>query len=95
MTRRTLQLSLVASLCLALLFCFAACSGEKKADEGTKDAADQKADTTPEEGAQPKIVAVEGNFNFGKVKQGTSVEHVFKIKNEGKGDLKIEKARGS
>jgi hypothetical protein len=45
--------------------------------------------------AKPKIVVKEKQFNFGKVKQGQSVEHVFEIENQGKGDLVLEGAHGS
>jgi len=81
-------LLLIVAVCLA---CAAACGGkgEGKADDAGKDEPAAKAD------GKPKIVAVEGKFEFGKVKQGVEVEHVFKIKNEGDADLKIEKARGS
>jgi len=52
---------------------------EKKTDQDTK----------------PIIAAKEATFNFGKVKQGKDVEHVFKITNKGNANLLIEKARGS
>ena len=45
--------------------------------------------------AAPKIVAVEATHDFGKVSAGESVEHVFKIKNEGEGELRIERAKGT
>jgi len=48
----------------------------------------------PTKGA-PKIVALEPKHSFGKVKQGSQVVHVFKIRNGGKADLVIEKAQGS
>ena len=61
-----------------------------------------KAESTPTSTAStegvtkaPKIVAAEANFNFGKVKQGTEVEHIFKLRNTGSGELVIEKAKGS
>jgi hypothetical protein len=54
-----------------------------------------KADAGPAAAGAPKIVAVEPSFDFGKVKQGEEASHVFKIRNEGTADLKIEKARGS
>jgi hypothetical protein len=43
----------------------------------------------------PKIVALAPTFNYGKVKQGKTVEHSFKIRNDGKGDLIIRRAKGS
>ena len=44
--------------------------------------------------AQPVIACDKPEHDFGKVAQGGEVEHVFKIKNKGKGVLKIERARG-
>ena len=55
----------------------------------TADTAEPKSDQAP------KIVAVGATFNYGKVKQGAAVEHSFKIKNEGGGDLIIRRAKGS
>lgn len=46
-------------------------------------------------GGAPKIVAVEATFDFGKVKQSQEVEHVFKVRNEGSAELRIEQAKGS
>ena len=78
-------------LVVAVVFALASACGSK--DEGktekTEDEPVAKAD------GKPKIVAVNSKFEFGKVKQGVDVEHVFKIKNEGDADLKIDKARGS
>ena len=71
-------------LSLAFLVSGAACS---KPEEEKKSA--EKAD------GKPKIEAVQAEFNFGQVKQGQDVEHVFKVKNVGTKDLLIEKARGS
>lgn len=44
--------------------------------------------------AQPAITCDKPEHDFGKVAQGGEVEHIFKIKNKGKGVLKIERARG-
>lgn len=78
----------LVAVCLA---CAAACGGkgEGKTGDAGKDEPAAKAE------GKPKIVAVEAKYEFGKVKQGVDVEHVFKIKNEGDVDLKIDKARGS
>lgn len=43
----------------------------------------------------PVISAVEPEFDFGKVKQGTDVEHIYRIKNTGTADLVIERTTGS
>jgi hypothetical protein len=72
------------TFCLISLVLFAACG--KKTGEQAKESGS---------GATPKIAAVEETFNFGQIKQGTDVEHVFKIKNNGNAELLIKKARGS
>jgi hypothetical protein len=70
--------------CLAIAAAaVASCKGGADKDQAAKSA------------GAPKIVAVEAAFDFGKVKQGQPVEHVFKIRNEGTAELKIEKAHGS
>jgi len=57
---------------------------------------------TPEEIAQkfpdgkiPVIAADNATFDFGKVNEGRSADHVFILKNNGKGLLHIDEARGS
>lgn len=45
-------------------------------------------------GKVPVIAADEAEHDFGTAVQGEYVEHVFTIRNKGKGLLKIEKARG-
>ena len=50
---------------------------------------------TPDDKKAPRIVAVQGPYDFGKVQAGKSVEHVFKLRNEGGSDLIIERAKGS
>jgi hypothetical protein len=42
-------------------------------------------------GEQPKIVFEAKEYDFGKLMGADKVEHVFKFRNEGKGDLKIDK----
>jgi predicted small lipoprotein YifL len=80
-------LALVAAA--ALILSFAAC-GKKDEPKSKENAAPKSA-----AGGAPKIVAVGETFSFGKVKQGATLEHIFKIRNEGKANLKITKARGS
>jgi len=77
-----------AALVLCVAFAAAAGSSSCKSSEDKGAAAGVKS-------GAPKIVAIEAAFDFGKVKQGQVVEHVFKIKNEGAAELKIEKAHGS
>jgi hypothetical protein len=85
-TRSTIGVLLALALCVALV---SACSGKGKEKKDAEPTGEAAADATP------KIVAAAGSFDFGKVKQGVDVEHVFKIRNEGAAELKIEKARGS
>lgn len=46
----------------------------------------------PEQGA-PKIASDEAIFDFGAIKPIGSIDHVFKIKNEGSADLHIERVQ--
>lgn len=43
----------------------------------------------------PRIVAVVERHDFGKVQQGADVVYRFKVRNEGSGELVIERAQGS
>ena len=97
MTRRTGKLSIAIVLWLAAALVVVACGGqdEAKGEADPAAAKDDKAGDESADGKAPKIVAVEEIFNFGKVKQGVNPEHIFKIRNEGAANLKIEKARGS
>lgn len=45
--------------------------------------------------AAPDIQFSETNFDFGNVKQGITVEHIFKVTNKGKSDLILRKVRSS
>ena len=56
---------------------------------------EEKVETKAETGGTPKIAAVQDSYNFGKVKQGTVQEHIYKIRNEGTADLTIKRAKGS
>ena len=86
MIRRTHHRSSLILLS-AMLLQTTAC-GDKKQSGAAKPA------TTDEAGA-PKISAVDPDFDFGKVKQGAEVSHVYKIKNIGSKELVIEKTHGS
>jgi len=88
MTRGKSKFSLIVLLASTLAFSYAC--GEKKSDQGK-----EQTEATDNKAKEPKIVALGDTFDFGKVKQGAKVEHVFRIRNEGTADLKIEKARGS
>ncbi len=40
--------------------------------------------------AAPKLVLTETEHNFGEVKEGITLSHTFKVKNEGRADLMIK-----
>jgi hypothetical protein len=87
MNRIVHKLVVVATLLVGMAA--GGCRDKHPGDEG-----DGVASSKPS-GQQPKIVAPELSFSFGKVKEGTEVEHVFKIRNEGSAALVIERAQGS
>jgi hypothetical protein len=76
----------------ALLFALG-CADKKvgHADDGKGQAASK---TSPSKG-EPKITALEKEFKFGSVKEGAVLEHVFRVRNDGNGELIIERASGS
>jgi hypothetical protein len=86
MSSTTNRLVRAGCACLLAALLLASC---KSGEDGTSAAA------KPAATGSPKIVAVESAFDFGKVKQGDEVTHVFKIRNAGTAELKIDKARGS
>lgn len=57
------------------------------------------AQTTPpvpqEDPGRPKMIFEETEYNFGTIRQGESVTHIFKFTNTGKQPLIIDKAIGS
>lgn len=73
---------------LVLLILFISACGQKKEAAPTEPTKD-----TPD--GVPMISAVEAEHDFGRVKQGAKVSHVYKIKNVGAKELVIEKTRGS
>lgn len=78
---------LVGSLALA------ACSSEPPAPAPAADEASPAEPEAPPADAAPKIASDEAVFEFGAIKASDSVVHVFKIKNEGNADLKIERVQ--
>jgi hypothetical protein len=92
---KSLRALLLASSVLAL-----ACTAEPTAPEPIADAEPAEADATTsaepsvelEQGA-PKIASDEAIYDFGAIKPVDSIEHIFKIKNEGSADLHIERVQ--
>jgi hypothetical protein len=73
------------------IFASGCSKGRVKSAQGTQGAASSQPSTE----GKPKIVALETEHNFGKVKEGTTLEHVFRIRNQGDQELVIERASGS
>jgi hypothetical protein len=74
--------------------------GGCKSDSPPPAAADEPASETavaataePESLGAPKIAADEPVFDFGSINPAGRVEHVFKIKNTGTAELKIERVQ--
>jgi hypothetical protein len=55
----------------------------------------QNVEPPPTSEVAPKISSNEPLYDFGEVRQGEKVEHVFKIQNIGSADLEIKRASGS
>ncbi len=83
-------------LCPALLVAFMATGCDTTGNQRSSATAEPSATATaPATTAAPKIAAVEKVFEFGKVKLGSTVEHTFKVRNDGAGPLHIQRAKGS
>jgi hypothetical protein len=54
----------------------------------------QKGEAERERKGAPEISPVEDLFDFGRVRQGDKVEHVFRVRNTGTADLVVKKATG-
>jgi len=78
---------------ISLLLCMACEKGPKKDQEETEPQADSTAlaDTSK----MAKFLFVESEFDFGNIKEGDVVKHVFKFTNIGKSELVITDAKGS
>jgi hypothetical protein len=61
---------------------------------GDKQTTEKAVNAVPEKGG-PVISAVDPVFDFGQVKQGREVSHIYKIKNVGSKELVIENTHGS
>lgn len=75
---------------ITLLALTGACAKKPQKQEGMAEKAEE-----PAKEGKPRIAVAEKSFDFGKVKEGTNVEHVYKVKNEGNAELVIENVRSS
>ena len=67
-------------------------SGTPKAEA---DGLSQNVEAATQDKEAPEISPVEPLFDFGQVRQGEKVEHVFQIRNTGTAELVIKKATGT
>lgn len=84
-------------LAASSLFLALACAAEPATPEVVEQAqpdatTSTQADAEPEPGV-PKIASDEATFDFGAIKPVDSIEHIFKVKNEGSADLHIERVQ--
>ena len=86
------RISLLVIVVVATTIFVSGCSNKraKRADSTVRANASQ-----PLTKGKPQIVALEKEHNFGKVKEGTTLEHVFRIRNQGDQQLVIERTSGS
>ena len=81
---------------IALALGLAACGNRSRQADGAPDsAARAAADASAATKAGGKAVFAQMEFDFGDVEQDESVTHEFKVRNEGREVLRIEKVRGS
>jgi hypothetical protein len=78
---------------VALVFVIlSACNGKKETAESTDSTASAKKEIAIDPENSPVITFEESEFDFGDLKQGDEVKHIFKFKNTGKSNLIIETA---
>lgn len=83
-------------LCLALLLGASVATGcDTTSHPRATATAESSATASAPTSDAPKITAAEKVFAFGKVKLGSTVEHTFKLRNEGSAPLIIKRAKGS
>jgi len=98
MIKKTVGLLAIASLVMTV-----SCKEKTALNAQTENVANTETSQTAEiannQTQNPENVAImtfdEKEFDFGEIKEGDKVEHVFSFKNTGKSDLIIEDAKGS
>ena len=98
MIKKGLRLTLILgpALCLGLLMVH--CSKKEAPSEPAKAPREpiaQETSVVVQNGEAPDIEFEEIIHDFGKIDQGEKIEHTFKFKNTGKGELIIEKVKSS
>lgn len=90
---RLLALSVLATTTIMVGACNSAPSAPADAGPAEAEPASEPAVAAEPDAGVPKIASDEPIFNFGAIKPTDKVEHVFKIKNAGTGDLKIDRVQ--
>jgi hypothetical protein len=87
--------SLTPIAALAALISFAAgCDSLRPVDRKRPVKGPSTARAQAQAKGKPRIASAQPKYDFGKVEEGTKVEHVFTVKNEGDGVLQIKRASG-
>lgn len=87
---------LVIPSVIALALGLAACGNRSRQADGAPDSAARAvSDAAEASRAGGKAVFAEMEYDFGSVEQDENVVHEFKVRNEGREVLHIEKVRGS
>lgn len=85
----TAKLSSALLVAVALVL---ACRGDQPAATAEVEAAPAEGAAIAKDGT-PKITADEAVYDFGAIGPTDSVEHVFKLRNAGDADLKVERVQ--
>ncbi len=81
-------------LAVVSVFAFTSCK-DNAADKVNEENVAEASERDATDGKFAKMEFMESEFDFGTIDQGTNVEHVFKFKNTGEGDLVIVNATSS
>jgi hypothetical protein len=97
LVRPRLAFHLVALPLVASIVMLGGCNSSSPTPAPSEDApavaAEPSAEAAEAQTGAPKIAADEPVFEFGSIKPTDKVEHVFKIRNAGTADLKIERVQ--
>jgi hypothetical protein len=96
LVRSRLAFHLVALPLVASIVMLGGCNSSSPTptpSEAEPVAAEPSAEAAEAQTGAPKIAADEAVFEFGSIKPTDKVEHVFKIRNAGTADLKIERVQ--
>ncbi len=92
MIKKTIGFLAIASLVMTV-----SCKEKAPQEGATTETTTTTTETSPNEASEtaPVMTFEESEFDFGDIKQGDKVEHIFTFTNTGKSDLLITDAKGS